>query len=927
VNADQINTPELSQTLCCALQIALVNLLGKWGVKPSAVIGHSSGEIAASYAAGAITAESAIALSYYRGLLVEKVGNEGSMAAVGLGRVQVASYLRYGVVIACENSPNSVTLSGEPRRVEDVINKIKSDFPDALCRMLRVNRSYHSGTDPSFLPEGDETKMQQANQKEIGSMAAVGKVYETSIRSHIKTQDTMIPMYSSVTGQTIVDPKQFSSNYWVQNLVSPVLFWGAAESVMQDHARSFFLEIGPHSALAGPLRDIHKYLGNVKQEISYASCLIRGQCQETALLTAAGELFLGGIQLKFEAVNGRGKLLTDLDPYPWQSGEVEWSESRITREWRRRKHAHHELLGSQVVESTQLEPSWRNMLHIDDAPWLWDHCIGGSTVFPCAGYIVMAGEAMRQISGSEKYRLRNLRMSKALTLDDRGRIEILSNFRPARPTDEPGSGWFEFSISSFRMGSWVKHCTGQVRSEASSPTPRDIRGLPRPVTSHSWYENLRERGLEYGSKFRLLQHISAHPTQHSATASLERDGSSDTVDAPTIDQCLQLVAVAMSNGLSRKCDGVGMPVYIQEVFVGKAGPDMFLEATASGSTLGRTSGSACAQSSAEVGVKIDGVEFMGFDEALPGDGDQKLCSNLVWAPDVDLVPEGCLLTPCKPSMSTIDETYGPRQQFFDMCIIETARLIAGLEPASEHLRKYQNWMATSSAEILKKLHSSVPSKDREFLQVPRDGWIKILTGLKWQIDETMPLSKHFAELSLVVLQNCSDIVQGRCQSLGLLIENDGLSQLYNTGTSRNYEGLLRLLGHSQPDLQIIEIGAGTGATTARALQCLHPEGMNRQYSRYVFTDISSAFFQPAMERFKRHEAVEYAVLDISQPPVDQEIEPASFDLVIASNVSLLRSLSMAQILTLLSGTSCYMQHTRDFGKCQISPQARWTSLD
>ncbi|KAJ5662751.1 hypothetical protein N7462_011677 [Penicillium macrosclerotiorum] len=883
-DGDQINEPQLSQTLCCALQIALVSLLGEWGIKPAAVIGHSSGEIAASYAAGAITAESAIVLSYYRGLLVDEEGSKGAMAAVSLGRVQVASYLQDSVVIACENSPNSVTLSGEPYRVEEVIKKIKSDFPDALCRTLRVNRSYHSGIDSLFMPEGDETKILQAKRKNLGSMTAVGKVYETSIRPYIKTQNTMIPMYSSVTGEIIMDPKELNSNYWVQNLVSPVLFWGAAESVMQDHAKLFFLEIGPHSALSGPLRDIHKSLGDVKQEMSYASCLIRGQCQETALLTAAGELFLSGIQLKFEAINGSGKLLTDFDPYPWKSGKVEWSEGRITREWRRRKHAHHQLLGSRAVESTQLEPSWRNMLSVDDVPCLWDHRIGGSTVFPCAGYIVMAGEAMRQVTGCHKYRLRNLRMSKALTLDDRGRVEVVSNFRPARPTDEPGSGWYEFSISSFRMGSWVKHCTGQVRSEASSPTPRDIRGLPRSVTSHSWYENLKERGLEYGPKFRLLQHISAHPTQLSATASLERDRSSDIVNAPDIDQCLQLVAVAMSNGLSRRCNTVGMPVYIQEVFVGKAGPDMFLEATAAGTTLGMTSGSAWGQSGAEVGIKIDGVEFMGFDEGSRGDGDQKLCSNLVWAPDVDLVPEGRLLMPSNQSMSTIDDAYAPKQQFFDMCIIETARLITDLEPASEHLRKYQHWMTMTSAQVLKNIHSKVLATDREFLQVPRGDWTKILAGLKWQIDETMPLSKHFAELSLVVLENCTDIVQGRCQPLGLLMENDGLSRLYNTGTSRNYEEFLRLLGHSQPDLQIIEIGAGTGATTARALQCLHREGKIRQYSRYVFTDISSAFFRPAMERFKKYEAVEYAVLDISQPPVDQGIEFASFDLVIASNV-------------------------------------------
>lgn len=137
------------------MQIALVNLLAEWGVKPTAVVGHSSGEIAASYAAGAITAESAIALSYYRGLLVDEVGKEGAMAAIGLGPVQVASYLRDGVVIACENSPNSVTISGESHHVEGVMSKIKSDHPNALCKMLRINRAYHSGI-PFLLLAGEQ---------------------------------------------------------------------------------------------------------------------------------------------------------------------------------------------------------------------------------------------------------------------------------------------------------------------------------------------------------------------------------------------------------------------------------------------------------------------------------------------------------------------------------------------------------------------------------------------------------------------------------------------------------------------------------------------------------------------------------------------------------------------------------------------------
>lgn len=141
---DRINSPQLSQTLCCALQIALVKLLAERGCQPTSVIGHSSGEIAAAYAAGAITAKCAIAISYYRGLLVEESSQLGAMAAIGLNRETVELYLQDDVVIACENSPTSITLSGEPSQVEVVLNRIKSDHPDVLCRLLRVDRAYHS---------------------------------------------------------------------------------------------------------------------------------------------------------------------------------------------------------------------------------------------------------------------------------------------------------------------------------------------------------------------------------------------------------------------------------------------------------------------------------------------------------------------------------------------------------------------------------------------------------------------------------------------------------------------------------------------------------------------------------------------------------------------------------------------------------------
>lgn len=143
-DASRVNKAEFSQPLCTALQIGLVNLLKNWGVEPFSVVGHSSGEIAAAYAAGAITARSAIIIAYYRGKICRDEEGKGAMVAVGLNRDDVARFLDNSIAVACENSPQSVTLSGDKEGIERAIQKIKADLPDVLCRRLRVNIGYHS---------------------------------------------------------------------------------------------------------------------------------------------------------------------------------------------------------------------------------------------------------------------------------------------------------------------------------------------------------------------------------------------------------------------------------------------------------------------------------------------------------------------------------------------------------------------------------------------------------------------------------------------------------------------------------------------------------------------------------------------------------------------------------------------------------------
>jgi len=143
----QLMKAEVSQPCCTAIQIALVQLLVSWGVELAAVVGHSSGEIAAAFACGSITASDAIKAAYYRGKVTKSLNlaRPGAMAAIGLGRSAVSSFLVPGVIIGCENSPDSVTLTGDARKVEAVVKEIKQENPETLARLLRVSCAYHSG--------------------------------------------------------------------------------------------------------------------------------------------------------------------------------------------------------------------------------------------------------------------------------------------------------------------------------------------------------------------------------------------------------------------------------------------------------------------------------------------------------------------------------------------------------------------------------------------------------------------------------------------------------------------------------------------------------------------------------------------------------------------------------------------------------------
>ena len=140
----ELHLAGVAQPVSTALQIGLINTLRRCGVRPTAVIGHSSGEIGAAYACGVLPLQAALVIAYYRGFVTKGQTSSGGMAAVGLGACDVSRFLSEGVVIACENSEDSTTISGDVTNLGKTLARIKEERPDTLVRKLKVDIAYHS---------------------------------------------------------------------------------------------------------------------------------------------------------------------------------------------------------------------------------------------------------------------------------------------------------------------------------------------------------------------------------------------------------------------------------------------------------------------------------------------------------------------------------------------------------------------------------------------------------------------------------------------------------------------------------------------------------------------------------------------------------------------------------------------------------------
>ncbi|KAF2006636.1 putative polyketide synthase [Amniculicola lignicola CBS 123094] len=571
----RINDAEFSQPICTAIQLALVDLLQSYGVSPSAVVGHSSGEIAAAYCAGALSHESACRVSFFRGQLASRLSSsnvlEGKMMAVGLSETQVAGYLNPedGVSVACINSPSSITLSGDSTGIDRIHSKLIE--AGIFSRMLQVNVAYHSH-----------------------HMETIATPYLELLQNLETGDDNGTAMISSVTGLLVSNDALCTAEYWVSNMVSPVRFSEALSGCIPanlnttkaggtNEAYSLF-EIGPHATLKKPIEDTLNGISALPPT-SYFSALNRGSPASVHLATTVGHLYCRGHDVSIDRFNHLGALqfhipptLSDLPEYPFDHSQTYWTESRLSKEgYRLRKHPSHELLGTPVSDWNPQEARWRNFIRMSQMPWIEDHKMDGTTVYPAAGFLAMAIEALKQVSANDHerkgYTLSEVVISSPLRIPEEDAVETEFHLKTSGAPNHRDAAVSEFRVFSYDNGFWTEHCCGKIRVdygeqeggfETTDPNTARLdqyRGLYKEASSRcsnkrdreEMYQHLNSCGLDYGPSFQLLDSIRGSDATETVSSINVYNAPkevlsphSHVVHPTTLDCAAQMMLVAIS---------------------------------------------------------------------------------------------------------------------------------------------------------------------------------------------------------------------------------------------------------------------------------------------------------------------------------------------------------------------------------------------
>ncbi|KAH7077443.1 putative lovastatin nonaketide synthase [Paraphoma chrysanthemicola] len=893
--SSRITEAAFSQPLCTAVQVVLVDLLRSAGIMPSSVVGHSSGEIGAAYAADFINARDAIRIAYYRGLYAKlaggAVGQKGAMLAVGTSLEDATEVIELDafvgrIAVAAHNSPASVTLSGDA----DAILEVKTVFEEEkkFARMLKVDTAYHSH-----------------------HMLACGEAYVKALRACRvevnRNRDTSVTWYSSVTGGEVMEPTTLLQDlYWRDNMVQRVSFYEAVTAAARAEQPTLAIEIGPHAALKGPTQ---QNIAETGLNLPYTGVMCRGLNDVQAFSDGLGYIWtqFGPEAVDFAAFERlfldapQPKLAIGLPSYKWDQ-KTHWQESRIARKMRTRSDPFHELLGVPHVDNTELERRWSNVLKISEVPWLTGHKLQGDPVFPAAGYASMAFEAAKSIMGSRPVKLIELRdmvIGKAITFGGESdpaaeTLVTLTDITPSKSDSKTRAAKFSVYSAAIKSARDLEvNASGTINIIFGEPSlsvlpPIQVDDSNMAETdSERFYTSLATIGYEYSDSFRTMENLKRKLNQATALISSFDYGDESErlmVHPALLDVAFQTAILAYSAPDDGRLWSLHVPTFFECI---RVNPELcatlplhsvqlpvraqLLAPKANGVDSIRGNLDILSIDKQHAMIQVQGAAVVPVSTAQVSD-DRTVFSYTklgVAAPDGELA-----LGELKPSTTEMElgavrerlaffyyrkwiheltEADWTKSEWHFQCLRKSINWTLSLVDAGNHPYILPEWQNDTQTQIdaLFKAHSD--SVDCRLVRT---------------VGETLPSAVRRQSTMIEHMMKDGLLDEFYKYGLGFQVYNESLGRMVSQFT------------HVYPRAKIFEVGAGTGGATKFVL-----ETIGNTFSSYTYTDISSGYFEKAAEAFSDwKDKLIFKSFDTERTPESQDFQEGTYDLILASNV-------------------------------------------
>ncbi|AWL42591.1 KR domain-containing protein [Streptomyces sp. SM18] len=859
---------ETAQPALFVVQVGLTALLASHGLRPRAVAGHSVGEVAAAYAAGALTLPQAALVIAERSRTQATTAGRGRMAAVGLSEHQTREELRRyegALEIAGINSERAVTVAGSAGELASWGRELAGR--GVFFRELDLDYAFHSrAMDPIEGPL---------------RAALEGLTPGTS----------RIPFVSTVTGTPLSGP-ELDARHWWRNVREPVRFAEAVTHLASEGAGRV-VEIGPHPVLRPYLRHT---------DLFYVPTLHRDGdgVRETASTVAA--LLAADTTTDWRRHFPRPGRVAALPAYPWQH-ERYWygtARDRIARS-SGSGELDHPLVGERMPAP---HPVWHGTVEPQLVPWLGDHKIGDDVLLPAAAYVEMALSAgLRAMERPVEVRHLEIGRPLALPWPDPTPIALQTSVTP-------DDGALTISVREEHGGECRPAVRAQVRTLlGTAPPPLDVDALRARchdgLGGADFYRTCHRVGLNCGPAFQLIEHLDTGEGEVLLSYRLDHPADAYTVHPVLLDAPLQ-ATVALSE---RTAESAGfLPTVFGSVRVWRTPASTGI---AHLRRRHRSANEICwdityADPDGTVTVEIDGCRTRrgGMTEHIPL-AVQRTVLRAAPHPG-EPAPPSPLPAPAEV-VGAAESRIAAARAALDDC--GHHRFLAAAERTGAHC-----WAAALHGLLT---DPAAPFTMRDLvagglrpqhrrlvrLMMPllvEHGLARPL-GETWQLTDAEPrpetllrglVEDHPAYGSETLLLNrnlrhLADVVRGRVDADELLPPGDSAyDQLRETGPAHRFthRAVQAVLGEmvarwpADRPLRVLEVGATTGALTAAVLPVL-PAGL----TRYTCTAATGAGLTRAEHRFGGHDFVDYRTLDLNTDLTGQGLPRAGFDLVLAGD--------------------------------------------